>query len=284
MAGTLVLLLLAVLASPATADGRVLVYPRAESGDDRRQPYPVAVLTLALDRAGAEIVIAASPSVMSQSRSLRQLEGRDGLDIVWTVAEQARDSRLRRVRFALDSGLMGWRVLLIRRGEAPRFAGVRDAESLAGFRLVQGHDWPDLQILKANGLTTVAATDYEALFTMLVHGRVDAVPRSVLEVIDELETRSTLPIELEPTLLLHYPASLSFYVAREDEALALTLERGLAAARTDGSLRALFERHYGNVLARVGLNSRHRIALHNPLLASPADATLDEPWWQHDQQ
>ena len=176
-------LLACVLPVAAATAGpvRQLVYPAVESERDGRAAYPVALLRLALARSGETLELRASPTPMQQSRSLRMLEDGRGLDVVWTVSTEARERRLRPVRIPIDRGLIGWRMLLIRDGDEARFASVVSALDLRRFRYAQGHDWPDLELLRANGLRAEACPTYEGLFGMLARRHVDAVPRSVTE-------------------------------------------------------------------------------------------------------
>jgi len=271
--GLCALLLLAATTTAHAADSRTLRHPGSESNSDRRGDYPTAVLRLALQRAGLPYRLQPVATRMPQSRSLRLLE-RGELDVVWTTPDPERLRRLRAVPLAIDGGLIGWRLLMIRRDSAGRFAAIRAPPDLAGFRFAQGHDWPDVAILRANGLRVTANPSYDGLFAMLAHGHTDIVPRGLSEVDGELRAQSRLQLAVEPRIVLHYPNGLFFFVGRDDAALAEALERGLRLASTDGSLRRLFETYYGTAVDRARLDERRVLTLRNPTLPGPLAATL----------
>lgn len=249
----------------AAAPLRVL-HPPVASGADVRARYPLAVLHLALLRSGREAAIAPTPLHGTQERLLRLLQEGRQLDVMWTVTTAERERRLRAVRFPIDRGLVGWRVLLVRRDALSRFIpGADPRGALAALQGVQGHDWPDLAILRANGLRVASTPAYEGLFEMLARGHVDYVPRSVAEVGDELAARAGMGLAIEPRLLLRYPSALYFFVHPDNTALAQALQAGLERAHADGSLQRLFDRAHGPALATLGLDRRRVLTLRNPL-------------------
>lgn len=257
---------------PAGARGEPLrvVYPAAESSGDARRAYPSAVLRLALEHAGRPFVLQSSQVPATQQRALRMVERGDGLDVMWTVSTDERERTLRAVRVPIDRGLMGWRVLLVRRGDEASFAQVDTAAGLALRPGAQGHDWPDLAVLRHAGFDVHAGTDYEGLFAMLARGRIDYLPRSVLEVHDELARPANRQLSIEPRLLVRYPSALYFFVNRRNATLAGALEQGLARASEDGCLDRLFHATYDDVLAPLRLTQRTVIELANPVWTAPA--------------
>jgi ABC-type amino acid transport substrate-binding protein len=264
--------------SPASAPLQI-VYPRSESHRDDRPGYPLAVLHLALDRAGVDYRLAASAAKMQQSRGLALLESGAGIDIAWTVTTAERERRLRPIRFPIDRGLIGWRLLLIRDSEVERFAGIEALADLAALRGGQGHDWPDLALLRGNGLQVESSPSYEGLFRMLARGHIDYLPRSVSEVVAEIKARRELPIRIEPVLALHYPSALYFFVHRDNERLAEALERGLEAMLVDGSLQTAFDAHFADAIAQAGLQRRRVLTLANPLLSPQTPLQRAELWF-----
>ena len=257
-----------LLAIPAAAALRV-VYPASESNGDARSDYPVAVLALALSRSGRDYALRPLPAPGSQRRVLRMLEHGRELDVAWAAPTAERERTLRAIRFPIDRGLLGWRVLLVRRDQEGAFAQVRTAGQLRRLRGVQGHDWPDLLVLRHAGLAVDAGTRYDGMFSMLARGHIDYFPRSVLEIGAELARPQNADLAVEPTLLLRYPSALYFFVHRDNAALAGALTDGLARAQADGLLQALFQRTYGEALATLALDARHTIALPNPTWPAP---------------
>lgn len=262
----------------ASAAALIVRHPPIQSADDHRAEYPVAVLRLALEKAGVDARIVPAGVAMEQARAMRALAAGRLIDVMWTVSTPDRERLLQPVRVPIDRGLIGWRVLAVRRDALPRFATVKEIGDLAPLVGAQGHDWPDLAILQANGLHTLASPSYESLFGLLQRGRIDYLARGAGEAVSELAGRANTGLVIEPRLVLHYPSALYFFVRPGNETLAAHLDRGLRRAIDDGSLGALFEQAFGADLARLDLAARVRLHLVNPQL--PPGTPLSHPgWW-----
>jgi hypothetical protein len=111
--------------------------------NDARQDYPLKVLALALTKAEAALLP---------------------------------------IRIPIDKGLLGWRIFLVNRAKADQFAAVKTLDGLRPYQAGQGHDWPDTDILRANGLKVQGSANYDGLFKTLQAGRIDYFPRSVVEI------------------------------------------------------------------------------------------------------
>lgn len=263
-------------AEPAQPMG--VIYPKAESGIDHRQSYPLRLLKLALDRAGVPVVLKASELPMQQSRALLELQYGTGVDVVWTVTSKERERQLLPVRIPIDRGLLGWRLLLIRNGDR-RFQEIASVSELSALLGGQGHDWPDLGILKGNGLSIVGASTYEGLFHMLSRGHIDYFPRAVEEAPVEVAGRASLGITIEPSLLLHYPSALYFFVSPRNPALADLIGRGLESSLRDGSFQALWDEAFEESVKAARLSQRRLIALDNPDLPALTPLDRKELWF-----
>ncbi len=276
MKRTFLFLLAACVLGQATA--RTVVYPRAETGGDERDRYPVQLLKLALREAHADYELKPHPVFMLQVRAMREVEQQSGLDIIWTMTSREREKALLPIRIPIDRGLLGWRLLLVRPALAPRFAAAAGLEQLKALRGGQGADWPDTAILRAAGLVVDESVRYGDLFQKLAAGRIDYFPRSVQEIWGELDKHRDEGFVIEPTLALHYPAAMYFFVSRQRGELAADIRRGLARALKDGSFQALFMQYFGADLKRANLDGRRVFELTNPLLP-PETPLADERLW-----
>jgi hypothetical protein len=256
----------------------LVTYPRPESLSDQRTSYPVALLKLCERKANHSFSLRPSPFRSQQDRSLRQLSQAQGIDIVWALTTEEREQNLRPIRIPIDKGLIGWRLLMIRSKDALRFADVSSLGELSELLAVQGHDWPDVEVLRANHLKVTTGTTYEGLFKMLSFGHAQYFPRAVSEIWPELESHNDLMLAVEPNLVIYYPSALYFFVNKNNEPLAKTLEGCLEQAISDGSFEELFQRYYSDALARSQLDKRITIELKNPGL--PKATPLDQPrYW-----
>ena len=272
----LLLLALQLAADPALA--ATVVYPRAESAADDRDRYPVQLLTLALRKAHSSYELKPHPVFMLQVRALREVEQRSGLDIVWTMTSREREQALLPIRIPIDRGLLGWRLLLVRPAMAARFAEVTSLDRLRALRGGQGADWPDTTILRDAGLTIDESARYGDLFQKLAAGRIDYFPRSVQEISGELENHRAEGFVIEPTLALHYPTAMYFFVNRQRPELAAEIRKGLDIALRDGSFEALFMQNFGADLRRARLDRRRVLEMGNPLLP-PETPLADARLW-----
>lgn len=262
-------------AAAASAGGPV-VYPLHDP--DRIAPwqYLVEVMKLAIQRSGVRYELVESRQAMVQGRVMRELaEGGGDPDLAWAMTSPEREAQLLPIRVPVDRGLIGCRLAFVRAADAERWRDVRGLADLARDVAGQGHDWPDTEILRANGLRVQTSSRYETLFEMLRLGRIDYFPRSVIEIDDEAATPLAHDLVIEPHVMLRYPAASYLFVRPNRPRLAADLERGLEAAVADGSFQRLFQRHFGDLIARHGLARRVTLPLHNPLL--PAATPLQRP-------
>jgi ABC-type amino acid transport substrate-binding protein len=121
---------------------------------------------------------------------------------------------------------------------------------------------------------------YTDIFLKLAGGRIDYFPRSVQEIWTELGTHVDSGFAVEPSIALHYPAAMYFFVNRNNAALANDIRQGLERALADGTFEALFQRHFGPALKRAALDKRQVFELGNPLLPAETPLANRRLWWR----
>lgn len=259
--------------APAKATETIVYSWPATLQQDPRSYYPIALLRMALEKAGGDYQLKPSKRDQSQRRSLRQLAAGVGMDVVWTFTSIEREKNLLPIRIPIDRGLLGWRLLLVRADDLGQFSQTMDPAELRSLRAVQGLDWPDLPILEHNGFRVIPSTYYAGMFTMLQLRRVDYFPRSISEIDSELQARPQANLAIADGVVLYYPAPSYFFVSPKRPELAQKIETGLRLAIADGSLQQLFLQHFSEDIRRAKLNERQVIRLHNPYLnkATPLD-------------
>lgn len=256
--------------------------PRHVTMPDPQLPYLLRIIALALQRVGQTADIRMTDLEMTQGRTLVELAtGRGPVDMMWTMTDRQREaSGLLPVRIPIDRGLLGWRLLLVRRSELPQWQRVQHLDDLRELVAGQGHDWPDTTILRANGLKVGTSSVYEALFRMLAAGRVDYFPRSILEIDAELAGGRHPQLAIAPELMLHYPAAAYLFVSPSRPELAAALQAGLEAAVADGSFQRLHRAQYGAVLKAHPVVPQRVLRLSNPLLPPETPLQRRELWLQ----
>lgn len=257
----------------------IVTYPRPESTSDSRGSYPAALLALCATKIANGFTPKPSEFHTQQGRSIRLLARQEGIDVLWTVTNEERERLLLPVRIPIDRGLIGWRLLLINKHNTELFTAISKKETLAQMRAGQGHDWPDTAVLRANHFNVVTSTTYEGLFHMLARGHIHYFPRSLSEIWPESALRADRGISVQPTLIIHYPAALYYFVNRSNTKLANTLTSCLEIATEDGSLRNLFYDYYRESIDKSDLLNRTVIELTNPLFPKDTPSLPDNYWF-----
>lgn len=257
-------------------------YPRSEpqGQGEQSEHYPVRLLRMALAYAGQPHGIEATTYKMGQTRALVELQNGRAIDVLWTMSSRQREAELLPVRIPLDMGLIGWRLLLIRRSDAARFEAIRTPAGLQELSALQGHDWPDTDILRANRYRVETGSDYGGMFKMLASSRADYFPRSVFEVWNEFDAFNWDDLMVAPGLALHYPSAFYFFVRKSNPALAETIQSGLERMIADGSHGRVFNDYFGEVIRRSALPARRIFELDNPLLPAATPLARRELWFQ----
>jgi len=268
------------LSLPQARAATVLRYPRSEPRAAPSEHYPVRLLRMALERSGRQYVLQSTPLMMRQSRALLELQSGRILDVMWTMTSRERERDLLPIRIPLDRGLIGWRLLLIRKNDTARFAAIRKAEELRAMTALQGHDWPDTDILRANGFRVQTASDYAGMFGMLATDRVDYFPRATFEIWDEAKAHASEELVVAPGLALYYPSAFYYFVNKRNVALAADIERGMERMLADGSYEKLFQEYFGAMIERAALAKRRVFSLHNPLLPDATPLGRRELWYR----
>jgi len=273
------LLVCLLLAWHVAATGAEIVrFPKPEFEGDRRYDYVTQLLQLALSKTGTDYRIQTAEFPMNQERQVLEIEAGRTIDVGPIPSSAEREARLLPIRIPLNKGLLGWRLGLIRKGDQGLIAGVNTLDDLKRLRLAQGQEWPDTQILQANGVNVITAPKYEGLFKMLTGKRFDYFPRSVMEIWDEQAINADT-LEVEPRLALHYFYDAYFMVNRKNTKLANDIRDGLEKAIADGSFDKLFQEYFGERLRKARLETRTVIELRNPLLTPGTPSNRPELWY-----
>jgi hypothetical protein len=239
---------------------------RMVSGDGGIHSYAKDLLKVALSKI-PEKYEWAEQTVDSEARQIQMIE--DGqLDIVWYATTNEFEERLMPIRICIFKGLLGYRVLMIKKGTQHKFNSIRTIEDLRKVSLGQGRYWADTNILTANGLNVVKVVKYESLFFMLDGDRFDGFPRGAHEPWSEIQRYSQLDLDVETNLLLSYTNPFYFFVNKSNTELAKNIEQGLRIAIEDGS----FEKYFMSdptvkaAFQQANLKNRTIIPLDNPSL------------------
>lgn len=200
----------------------------------------------------------------SQERCLELLRSGD-VDLVYLPPSPSRLADYAALPTDLYAGRLGYRLLLIRKEDAPAFATIQTLEQLRRMTGGFGRQWADLAVFEANGLPVVTGPGTDALLGMLKAHRFDYLHRAVTEVYAELASHEgSEALMVEPHLALHYSLPVYFMARPDRQPLLRRLQLGLQRARQDGSWGRLIEQHLGRDWARAGIDRRRVLELASP--------------------
>ncbi|SFG35108.1 hypothetical protein SAMN05518865_11140 [Duganella sp. CF458] len=188
------------------------------------------------------------------------------INLFYGMQSKEKDSngRIVRVRNALTNGLIGQRVLLIRRSDAEAFARVHSVSDLKRTRMIAGFGagWGDVKVWRTTGLPLYEHTaPWATVYAMVAAGNrhVDYLPRGVIEV--QEEARSHPELQVERNLLVDYRADFSFYLAASAASYRPVIERALREAEASGLKARLIDEAFGADIKALGLDRRIRLRL-----------------------
>jgi hypothetical protein len=246
---------------------------------DPNGPYMAAMIKLAFDHLGRKIELEPVKEDMTQTR-LQENTLNNKLDIMWAGTSKALEEQLEPIRIPMFKGLLGHRLLIIRKDDQAKFDKVNNIEDLRKIPLGQGTAWTDTKILEANGLKVVKTMKYQNLFYMVDGGRFDGFPRAVFEPFSEVDKHSELNLAVEKRLMLVYKSDFYLFVNKRNKQLALDLELGLNRAIADGSFEKVFlsAPSVQEAITKGNLKNRIIIPLDNPFNSEETPIDRAELW------
>jgi len=282
------LLLVILCASPLAVRGEEVlsyVFDRAVSDNDVRHEYFWRVIHEALEVTRPEYGdynLKSSRLTHEQHRMQALEHGLSDINLTIAPYRPELDGRLIVVHIPVDRGMLGYRVLLIRKAEQERFDKIKKGEDLRGLHFGSLESWVAGQILRRADLEVVDGTSYEGLFRMLAGKRFDALDRGAVEIVPEYEHYGAeLPdIAIEQHVALHYPMGDYLWFTNTDEGRrrAERLELGLNRMIANGSLQKMFDEEFGDALRRLDFVHRRIIELPDPF-ADPQSSLVNPSFW-----
>jgi hypothetical protein len=257
-----------------------ITFPRPLETASTIDEYPIQLLALALEQTGVNYQLKPSENLLSKGKALSRLQDNREINIVWGMTNPQREKDLLPIRIPIFKGLIGWRLLLIRQDMAGRFKYIQELEHLVKLAPLQGRDWPDTKILQSNGFDVITEHTQSALMRMLGNAQGDFFPRSIIEIWEELAKSETqIPIQIQPTLGIRYPAAIYFFVNKKSVPLASLIEKGLEKAIKNGEFEALFTEHYKPYIDKAQLENRTFYLLKNTFLPEKTPLDRKELWF-----
>ncbi|MCP4119615.1 MAG: hypothetical protein GY737_30285 [Desulfobacteraceae bacterium] len=251
---------------------------------DLRYEYRIELLRLAMDstfESDGPYSLEPVNVKATQKRGLILLEQGTKVNVGFFPLNKERESRFIPVRIPILSGILGYRVCLIRKESLSDFSEIESLEQLkTKFKAGFGSQWADMGILRANNIPVVGTVKYDGLFKMLSGRRFDYFPRGINEAWNELSDEKTdhSDLTVAPDFALYYPYPVYFFVNKNHPEIADRIERGLKISLENGTFRKLFLQYHGDIIRQADLKNRKMFMLENPTLPEGTPEP-DTGWW-----
>jgi len=238
--------------------------------NDTLDSYHLKLLITALQKTNnkyGEFQIESSPP-MEPNRALKELIKGEIINVDVAPISTRWEQKTIQVKIPLSKGYLGYYVFFINRTDIAKFAAIKSLEEIKKLEGGFHSHGPTVQMMKALGYNVVIGNSYEGLFKMLASNRFDYLLRRVFEVSNESEYLSTKfpDMVIEPTLALHIPLPVYFFVTPNAPELARRIREGLLDMLSDGSYDVIFEKNHRNTINEIGLEKRKIFYNENPAL------------------
>lgn len=236
-----------------------------------RQLYEQQVLQAALNAAGVKTSIDIDERNLSISEEA-SVFSKQLFDVFATVQGNPKLNAENKILIAkpIMQGLLGQRLLIIRKTDSARFDAIEQIDEMKKMRSGIPIGWADVTLFKANQYNTVEIGNFETIFNYLVNNDFDylALGANEIEQVYQQADLEELDLTIAPTLMLHYNFPVVFYVNPNNPELAKHLNTGLERIIKNGTLKAMFDQHFGHLYSRLNLADRISFELKNPLIKS----------------
>jgi len=214
---------------------------------------------------------------MEQGRVIKQMQA-NRVDIAVFAPNEKREQIATPVRIPVTGSLLSYRICLIQPGKQEDFNKLYTLQDLISqnLKIGQHQNWPDTQIMEANGLKLWKANKYSLLFDLLAAGRFDCFSRGANEVVQEFYTHGYKGLAIESHLIIYYPLPLYYFVNSGKPKLAERLTKGLRILQENGEYEAMFTAKFGDTLKFLNMQNRTIIELDNPLLTEETNQKMRE--------
>jgi len=246
--------------------------------------YQVKMLNLAMEKSNnSNFQLKFTDEFASQGRGMRLLN-QGTLDLIAVGPTKDREALYQAIKIPLYMGLLGYRVLVIRKDRYQEFADIRTPEQLKRMVACQAIHWPDSDILEANEYRVMRVLKFESMFTMVINGRCDYFPRAITEGYSEIKAFAEMAESDElmvfDDIILKYKFPFYFFTGKENKEIASMLTAGLTKAVTDGSLLNLMENHPAthHLFPLSQWQHKQFFYLFNPLLSQSTPLNNPDLW------
>lgn len=267
----------------------LLVRPNKKDGESAHKLFKNQLLELVLLKTQekyGDFSIKEYPRKIKQGRVIAFIKQNEKFRIIATMDSPKRRKDVRPIEIPIYKGLFGYRIFIIRKEDQSLFSKIKTKEQLQALIAIQGHDWPDSDILEKAGFGLRRSPNYNGIFKMLRLKRGDYFPRGVHEPWQEIKRQKDRMLAIEESLLIQYNAPFYFFVGYQDRELYNRIEEGLLMVIKDGSFDELFYNHLEikTIFEKAKIGNRKIFKINNDAISNGSKFNEGNWWYQIDDE
>jgi hypothetical protein len=130
---------------------------------------------------------------MVYKRKVKSLNENE-LDVIWAMTSEQREQELLPIKIPIFKGLIGYRIMVIQELKQDIFTHLFSTQQIKTMVAIQGTDWTDTDILRANGFNVQTSDWYNGFYRGVSKGFYDYLPKSILEPWAEMRRNAQISI------------------------------------------------------------------------------------------
>jgi len=192
------------------------------------------------------------------------------ISIYWMIESEERNQRYEPIEVGITNGLIGKRILFIKKGSQSIYNAVKNLEDFRRLNQVagMGKDWFDSKVWKANKLLYKEHSGlWTSIFKMIPKGRdYNYFARGLNEITEEAKQYPDL--EVEKNLTLIYNRDFRFYLSKTGPKAGKKyrniLTQAMKKAKESGLISQLVRKYWASDFEKLNYDKRVKIYLHTP--------------------
>lgn len=192
------------------------------------------------------------------------------LSIHWMLESEERNTKFIPIKVGLTNGLIGKRILLIKKGNQHLFDNVKTLDDFRKLNLVGaiGNKWFDVKVWKENQLRFKEHSgNWKYIFSMLhIRSIYEYFSRGINEI--RVESKEYPFLAIEKNLVLIYDRDFIFYLSKDGVNAGFKykkiIEESLYKAKQSGLIERLVRKYWADDFEKLNYDNRIKLYLKIP--------------------
>lgn len=192
------------------------------------------------------------------------------ISVYWMIESEERNKKHIPIKVGLTNGLIGKRILFIKKGDQHLYDKVNNLDDFRNLDLVggMGRNWFDVKVWQANRLKYQEASgNWAKIFKLISIGRIyNYFSRGINEIL--IESKKYPKLAIEQRLVLIYDRDFFFYLSKKGKNAGAKYEKAinsaLKKAKSSGLIEKLVEKYWGDDFITLNYKKRVKLYLKTP--------------------